>query len=194
MRSASSGTPTIRERRSYGDQRSSVAGLQHFDKDGQVITEGRNAARGATTSRSSAAFACGQTRLRIKLHSVKLHPVVYEAEAEAVGDLALQSLEFRIDEFDDFAGFDIDHVIVVRFGGCFVTRAAVAEIVPVEDPCFLEQPDGAVDRCNRDARVDRCRTGMEPFDIGVVLAVGEHPCDDAPLLGDTQAALSAKSF
>src|SRR3546814_1001768 len=47
--------------------------------------------------------------------------------------------------------------LVMRLGRGFVARAAVAEIVAVEDARFFEQPHGAVNGRDRDAAVDlRC--------------------------------------
>ena len=51
--------------------------------------------------------------------------MIDEAEAQAFGDLLLQSLKFWIDEFNDFAGLDIDKVIMMGFGRGFVTRSSV---------------------------------------------------------------------
>src|SRR3954467_8544807 len=77
--------------------------------------------------------------------AVELHSVIDEAEAEPFGDALLQRLELVVDELDDVAGFDVDQMIMVRFRRRFVARAAVAELVPLEDSGFLEQANGAVD-------------------------------------------------
>ncbi len=71
--------------------------------------------------------------LAIEADAVKLHPVIDQPIAELLGNLPLQCLQLGIDEFDDLAGFDVDQVVVVRFGRGFIARAAIAEIVPVED-------------------------------------------------------------
>ena len=55
--------------------------------------------------------------------------MIDQTEAQPFGDLALQRLKFGIDEFDDLAAFDVDHVIVMCLGGRFVAGATVAEIV-----------------------------------------------------------------
>ena len=47
---------------------------------------------------------------------VEFHPVINQPVAQLLGNLALQRLQFRIDKFDDFAGFNIDQVIVVTSG------------------------------------------------------------------------------
>ena len=84
--------------------------------------------------------------------AVKLHAVVDEAEAELLGDPLLQRLELVVDELDDIAGLDVDQMVVMAFGRRFVARAAVAELVPLEDAGLLEQADGAVDGRDRDVR------------------------------------------
>ena len=119
---------------------------------------------------------------------------VDEAIAELFGDLLLQRLELRVDEFEHLAALDVDQVIVVRFRGGFVARPPITEIVTVENPCFLEQADGAVDRGDRDLRVDRRCAGVERLDVGMVLGIGQDPRDDATLLGDPQAPLCAERF
>jgi hypothetical protein len=40
--------------------------------------------------------------------------VIDEAEAELLGDLALQRLELVVDELDDVAGLDVDQMVVMR--------------------------------------------------------------------------------
>ncbi len=132
--------------------------------------------------------------LAVGSDAIELHAVIDEAEAEPIGYLALEYFKFGIDEFDDLAGFDIDHVIVMRLGSRFIPGAPVAEIVPVENPGFLEQADGAVDRGDRDAGIDLGGPLVEPFDIGVVDAFGQHPRNHAALLGDAQAPLGAERF
>ena len=42
--------------------------------------------------------------------------MIDEAEAELLGDLALEQLKLGVDELDHSAGLDIDEVIVMRFG------------------------------------------------------------------------------
>src|SRR4051812_2778473 len=81
--------------------------------------------------------------------AVQLHPMVDEAEAELFGDALLERLELVVGELDDVSGLDVDQMIVVGLRRRFVARAAVAEFVPFEDPGLLEQPDRAVDGCNR---------------------------------------------
>src|SRR6476646_3629468 len=103
--------------------------------------------------------------------AVELHPVVNEAEAELFGDALLQRFELVVDELDDVAGLDVDQMVVVGFRSRFVARAAVAELVPFENSGLLEQTDCAVDGGDRDVRIDRGRTGVHRFDVGMVLAV-----------------------
>src|SRR5690606_3416159 len=126
--------------------------------------------------------------------AVKFHPMVDEAIAELLGDLFLERLEFGIDEFEHLAALDVDQVIVMGLGRRVVAGAAIAEIVTIEDARFLEQPDGAVHRGDRDLRVDRGGTGVQRLDVGMILRVGQDPCDDTALLGDPQAPLCAERF
>jgi hypothetical protein len=81
--------------------------------------------------------------------------MVDEAEAQLLRDALLESFELVIDELDDVAGFDIDQVIVVALRRSLVACSAVAELVTLEDPGFLEQAHGPVNGCNRDVRIHR---------------------------------------
>ena len=76
-------------------------------------------------------------------------------QAESLRDDPLQRLELRIDEFDDLARLYVDQVIVVRLRCGFIARTAVAEIVAVENAGLFEQANGAIDRRDRDAGIDR---------------------------------------
>ena len=69
----------------------------------------RAAARALRRAAAALAFA-------VEGDSVELHPVVDEPEAELFGDALLQRLELVVDELDHIAGFDVDQVVVVRFG------------------------------------------------------------------------------
>lgn len=89
----------------------------------------------------------------LKPYSVKLHAVIDQPVAEFLGDLALERLKFGVDEFDDLAGLHIDQVIVMSLWRGFIAGPAIAEIVAIKYPGFLEQAHSAVDRGDRDARI-----------------------------------------
>ena len=101
--------------------------------------------------------------------AVELHAMVDEAEAELLGDPLLKHLELLVDELDDLAGLDVDQMVVMRFRRGLVARAAVAELVALEDSRFLEQADRAVDGGDRDVGIDRGGAGVERLDVGMVL-------------------------
>lgn len=120
--------------------------------------------------------------------------MIDESEAQALGDLALERFKLRIDEFDDGAGLDVDHVVVMRLRRCLVAGSTITEVVTVENAGFLEKANGTIDCGNRDARVYRCRAFVEFLDIGMVGAFGKHPRDNAALFSDPQTTLVTKSF
>ena len=70
--------------------------------------------------------------------------MVDQAEPEPLGDLLLELFEFGVDELEHLAGLDVDQMVVMRLGRGLVARAAVAEVVAVEDARLLEQADRAV--------------------------------------------------
>ena len=96
--------------------------------------------------------------------------MVNEAIAELLGNLALKLFDLGVDKFNDFPGFDIDQVIVVGFGNRLITLAAIAEIVAIKDAGLFEETHGAVDGCDRDARIDGRRAAVKQLDIGVIIA------------------------
>ena len=118
--------------------------------------------------------------------------MVNQTVAELFGNLALECLQFRIDEFDDFACLNVDQMIVVSLGRGFITGAAIAEIVAIEDPGLFEQPHGTIDRGNRNPGVNCDRALMQFLDVGVVIALRKHPRDDTALLGYAKPACCAK--
>src|SRR3569623_3363856 len=132
--------------------------------------------------------------LAVERHAVKLHTVVDETDAALLGDRLLQLLQFGVDKLDHLAGLDVDQMIVMRFRRGLVARAAIAEIVAVEDAGLLEQPDGAIDRGDRNARVDRRGALIDLLDIGMVVGLGQHAGDHTALLGDAQALFVAQGF
>jgi hypothetical protein len=83
-------------------------------------------------------------------------------------------------------------MIMVRFRRGFITGAAIAEIVPVENAGLLEQPHGAIDGRDRNARIELDRAFVQLLHVGMVTAFRQHARDNAALVGDAQAAFGAK--
>src|SRR5690242_4164776 len=136
--------------------------------------------------RIARAFRPGALSVAIERNSVELHAVIDEAEAELLGDPLLEHLELIVDELDDVAGLDVDQMVVVGFGGSLVTRAAIAELVPLQDSRLLEQADSTIDGRDRDVRIDGSGTRMQRLDVRMVVAVTEHARDGLALLGDPE--------
>ena len=120
--------------------------------------------------------------------------MINQPVSQSLGNLPLQRLKFRIDEFDYLAAFDVDQVIVVCFGCGFIARATVAKIVTIKDAGLFEQAHCPVNRGNRDARIDRYCAGMQFFDVGMVLRFGQDLGDDTALIGNPQPAFGTKCF
>ncbi len=83
-------------------------------------------------------------------------------------------------------------MIVVGFGGRFIARTAVAELVTLQDARLLEQADRAIDGRDRDVGIDRRGARMERFDVGMVLAVAQDPRNSLALLGDPETLVGAE--
>ncbi len=90
----------------------------------------------------------GASAVAIAGDAIELHAMVDQAVAEPVGDPPLQLFELLVGEFDDLAGLDIDQMVMMRFGGGFVARSAVAKFVPFKDSSLLEQSYRAIDGGN----------------------------------------------
>jgi hypothetical protein len=88
-------------------------------------------------------------------NGVELDPVIDETIAQAARHLGLQPLDFLRLELDDFAGAEIDQVVVVRVGHLLVARAPIAEIVTLDDAGIFKQLHRPVYRRDRDMRIDR---------------------------------------
>src|SRR5687768_5142614 len=86
-------------------------------------------------------------------HAVELQTVIDEIETELFGHTPLEPLDLLVDEFDHAAGGQIDQVVVV-IADLLIARAAVAEIMALEDAGILEQLHGAIHGRDRNMRVD----------------------------------------
>ena len=81
--------------------------------------------------------------------------------------LDVQLLDLVGLEFDHIATLRVDQVIVVMIGRFLVARAAVAEVVALDDAALLEQAHGAIDRGDRNARIDGDRAFVQLVHVRV---------------------------
>ncbi len=81
--------------------------------------------------------------------------------------------------------------MIVVIADLLIARAAVAEIMALEDAGVLEQLDGAVDGRDRNMRVDGDGAAIELFRIRMIVGLRDHARDDAALLGHAQALVHA---
>src|SRR5215813_6668536 len=123
----------------------------------------------------------------IERDAIKLQPVIDQPVAELAGNLGLQLLDFLAGELDHLAVAQIDQVVVMAVAHLFVARAALAEIVPLNDSRVFEQLDGAVDGGDGNLVVDCDTTAIEFFHIGMIRGLRQHARDDAALLGHAHA-------
>ena len=97
-------------------------------------------------------------------------------------------------ELDHPAGIDVDQMVVVGRAARLVARAAAAEIPALEDALLLQQAHRAIDRRDRDARIERTGAPVELLHVGMIVGVGEHPRDDATLAGHLESFLDAQAL
>ena len=72
--------------------------------------------------------------------------MIDEPQPVFAGNAFLKRLDFRRMEFNHFAGFQVDQVIVMFFRHRFIARTAIAEIVAGDNACILEEFQRAIDR------------------------------------------------
>ena len=113
--------------------------------------------------------------------------MVDQPVAELARDLGLQLFDFFRLEFDHFAAAQIDQMVVMAIPAGFVARAALAEIVPLDDAGILEQPHGAIDGGDRDPVVDLGAAPVQFLDVGMIVGARQHARDHAALLGHAHA-------
>ncbi len=86
-------------------------------------------------------------------------------------------------EFDHAARLHVDKVVMMGFGDFLVARAAVAEIVALQDAGILEQLHGAIDGGDGDMRIDDRGPAVKLLRVGMIGGVGQHAGDHPALLG-----------
>jgi hypothetical protein len=120
--------------------------------------------------------------------------VVDQPEPVFTGNALLQRLDLGRMKLDHLAGAQIDEMIMMFFRHSLVARAAIAEIMALDDADVLEQLDGAVDGGHGNPRIDQDSAAVQFLDIGMIIGAIEHAGDDATLLGHPHAALGAPVF
>jgi hypothetical protein len=125
-------------------------------------------------------------------HAIKLEAMVDQLEAELLGDEPLQALDVLVAEFDHAASLQIDEMVVMRVRHFFITRAAVAEIVTLQDASILEQFHRAIDGGDGDVRINGGSTAIEFFGVRMVFGFRQNARDHPALLGHAKAFVRAK--
>ena len=106
---------------------------------------------------------------------------------QAPRHLGLQPFDiFRL-ELDHLTGAQIDEVVVMAVRYLLVARAAVAEVMTLDDAGILEQLHRPVDGGDGDAVVHRGTTPIEFLDVRVVIRGRQHARNDPALLGHAHA-------
>ena len=113
--------------------------------------------------------------------------------AQFLGHAPLQLFDLFIDEFDHTAGRKIDQMIVMVVD-FLITRAAVTEIVALQDASVFEQFNGAIDGSDGDIGIDRNGAAVKLLGIGMIVGFGDNARDHAPLLRHAKPFFGASLF
>ena len=76
--------------------------------------------------------------------------MVDQLEIVLLRDFALQTFDFLVHEFDDFAGFNAHHVIVMLAFVHLENRMTAFKIVAFDEPGRLKLGQYAINRCQAD--------------------------------------------
>src|SRR5579862_8421019 len=102
-------------------------------------------------------------------HRVKFQPMPDQIVAELFGDEMLQLFYFIIAKLDHPAALQVDQVVVMRAGHLFVSRTAVAKIVPSQYVSLFKEAYGAINRGDADMRIDLGGAPIDLLDIGMIV-------------------------
>src|SRR5262249_11593080 len=125
--------------------------------------------------------------LIVERHGIEFEPMVDQAISESTCHLSLQTLDLHGFEFDDFAGAQIDEMIVVTLAQLLIARSPGTKIMSLHDAGILEQFNSAVDRRDSNPTVDQGTTSKQLLDIRVIPRPGQHACNDPSLLSHAHA-------
>ena len=135
---------------------------------------GSRAAPAIRRERRCRASRLARRLLRFAAPAEQFEPQRDQVEAEPFGHRLHQPLVFGVLELDHLAGIDVDQVIVVAVLGRLVAGAAAAEVAALEDALLLQQAHRAIDRGDRDLRIECAGAAVQLLDVGMIggLATG----------------------
>ena len=109
-----------------------------------------------------------------------------DLKAEARRDFPDEVFVRLVVKLSHFTIFGVNQMVMqFPFGG-LVASAAVAEIVALQDASSFEQPDGSINRGDRDVTIQRDSSPIQFFNVGVIRRFGEYEGDDSALPGQAQ--------
>jgi len=120
--------------------------------------------------------------------------VADEVEPEFPRHTLLDTLDILVSELDDTAAFDVDQMIVVTPGRLLIASTAGAEIMALKDAVGRQQLERAINRRQRNSRINRVRAPVYFLDIGVILGGRENASDHTSLPGHAQPLGGAEPF
>ena len=105
-----------------------------------------------------------------------------------------QPFVFRILEFDDPAGLDVDQMVMRPDLRRLIPRPPATEVAPLQNALLFEQPHRPVYRRDRDMLIERRRSPVQFLNIRMVIRIGQDPRNNPALAGHLQAPFDAKTL
>ena len=127
-------------------------------------------------------------------NAIQFQPVSNQFIAEASGNFSLEGFDFGVLEFHNFASANVDQVVMMLVRYFFITGPAITKIMSFEDFGFFKQADSSVNGGNADLGINGTGTGINFFDIRMIIRIRQNPRNNPPLAGHFQSQLDAPLF
>lgn len=112
---------------------------------------------------------------------------MFEIVAEPFSDAGLEGFELRVLEFDHLAGPDVDEMVVMAGPFDLISRAAVAEVMALDQADIIEGAQRAVDRCHGQLRIMTARPLPQLVGVRMIAGFFQHRADHLALRRDLGA-------
>ena len=95
--------------------------------------------------------------------------------SESACDLFLQTFDLVVSKLDHLARMQVDEMVMVFAFGVFEPRFAVLEFKSLQNSEFFKKLYGAVDRGDRNLRINLQRAAVKLFNVRMVVGILPKP-------------------